>query len=241
MTVTWSFIVSVGGLAILIFATVVADFGIGHVLRRMAERRLRRQARGKLVLTYDDGPYSMSIVEELVNILKQHDGKATFFLLGWRADEQPKQCEHILKCGHVIASHTQNHVVAWRNPILFVFDMLRGARAVEKYSRGSRWFRPPNGKMDLLAWCVAWNQALRPVFWTVDAKDAYFQNEPEYRPIEEVLQEVRKSCGAVVLLHDHHRESKPENCQRTLELTRRLLELARQERLEVVSVEALAE
>jgi len=240
MTINWWFIEIAGALAAVILALIAADYGIGHALRRLAERRLLRQARGKLILTYDDGPYAKSIVEELMLVLAPHDAKATFFLLGWRVDDQPKQCEVIIRGGHVIGSHTQNHVNAWRNPFLFVYDMLRGARTVEKYSGGRGWFRPPNGKMDLLGWCVAWTSSLRPVFWTVDARDAYFQDEPQYKPVEEVLREVRQSGGAVVLMHDHHSEKKPENSRRTLELTQRLLELAKQQHWEIASVEALA-
>ncbi len=162
-----------------------------------------------------------------------------FFFLGWRADDQPNKCELIQSAGHIIGSHTQKHTSAWKSPFFFVIDMLRGAHAVEKYSREQRWFRPPFGKMNMLGWLFAWASSLRPIFWTVDARDAYFQHDSKCKSIEKVLDEVRQLGGAVVLLHDHHSEAKPENSQRTLELTRKLLELAQKERLEVVTVEAL--
>ncbi len=67
-------------LATIILVAIAADYGIGHVLRRITERRLRLRAHGKLVLTYDDGPYSISNLEELLHLLSDFDAKATFFL-----------------------------------------------------------------------------------------------------------------------------------------------------------------
>jgi len=61
----------------------------------------------KVALTFDDGPGKAT--ERILEILKEKDVKATFFMLGRRAAENPAAAKKAAQEGHEIASHTYDH------------------------------------------------------------------------------------------------------------------------------------
>jgi peptidoglycan/xylan/chitin deacetylase (PgdA/CDA1 family) len=62
----------------------------------------------KIALTFDDGPGKSTA--KILDILKDKNVKATFFLIGERARRFPKLAERIALEGHEIANHTFAHV-----------------------------------------------------------------------------------------------------------------------------------
>lgn len=62
----------------------------------------------QVYLTFDDGP-SKSITPQVLDILKQYDVKATFFVLGARVDLYPDTLKRIYNEGHYIANHGYSH------------------------------------------------------------------------------------------------------------------------------------
>jgi len=63
----------------------------------------------KLVaLTYDDGP-NKKYTPELLDILKEEDSKATFFILGSNAEASPEILQRIVAEGHQIGNHSYDH------------------------------------------------------------------------------------------------------------------------------------
>ena len=218
--------------AIFLTLCLIGFYAGGWVLRRRAESTLDRLASGKLLLTYDDGPCIESLLPELMQLLSQYNAKATFFFVGFRVQENPTLCEGVQAEGHEIGSHTYWHTHGWRKPFKFVRDIDLGQQAVAPYAHPNVWFRPPFGKLTLLGWFALWKRSLRVIYWTVDSKDA----SAETRAISDVLEEVRRKKGGVVLLHDHYTAGKPEAARFTLELTKQLLEEARDQGWAVSSV-----
>ncbi|KAL5116522.1 hypothetical protein ACEQ8H_005643 [Pleosporales sp. CAS-2024a] len=66
--------------------------------------------KGAVALTFDDGPCELS--NDLLDILKKNDIKATFFLTGWRISKGEYQSivKRIYDEGHQIGSHTWSHI-----------------------------------------------------------------------------------------------------------------------------------
>lgn len=60
-------------------------------------------------LTFDDGP-SIDVTENILDLLKQENIKATFFVLGSRAKQYPKVLKRTYEEGHYIANHGYSHV-----------------------------------------------------------------------------------------------------------------------------------
>lgn len=59
-------------------------------------------------LTFDDGP-SAKVTPQILDILKQYNVKATFFIIGKNAEEYPDTVKRAAEEGHSIASHSYSH------------------------------------------------------------------------------------------------------------------------------------
>lgn len=62
----------------------------------------------KVYLTFDDGPGSQT--EEILDILKENEIKATFFVTGKAGDEAEKIYKKIVKDGHTLGMHSYSHI-----------------------------------------------------------------------------------------------------------------------------------
>ena len=65
----------------------------------------------RVFLTFDDGP-SKSVTIPILDILKENDAKATFFILGSNAERYPEIVKRAHQEGHYIANHGFTHVYA---------------------------------------------------------------------------------------------------------------------------------
>lgn len=66
------------------------------------------KSENKVALTFDDGP-DIRYTPKILDVLKKHDVKATFFLIGARAKEHDAIVKRIHDEGHAIGSHTYWH------------------------------------------------------------------------------------------------------------------------------------
>lgn len=71
-------------------------------------RNLYHSDKKRVFLTFDDGP-SQSVTIPILDILKQENVKATFFVLGSRVELNPDVLKREYKEGHYIASHGYSH------------------------------------------------------------------------------------------------------------------------------------
>lgn len=62
----------------------------------------------QVYLTFDDGP-SKDVTPQILDILKEHDVKATFFVLGARVELYPETLKRTFEEGHYIANHGYSH------------------------------------------------------------------------------------------------------------------------------------
>lgn len=61
-----------------------------------------------MYLTFDDGP-SQENTAKVLDILKEHDIKATFFLVGENVKKRPEMAKRIVEEGHTIGIHCYSH------------------------------------------------------------------------------------------------------------------------------------
>lgn len=59
-------------------------------------------------LTFDDGPTN-NVTPRVLDVLKQYNVKATFFVLGSMADKNPDILKRVYDEGHLIANHSYSH------------------------------------------------------------------------------------------------------------------------------------
>jgi peptidoglycan-N-acetylglucosamine deacetylase len=60
-----------------------------------------------IALTFDDGPGPYS--PQILQLLKEHNIRATFFLSGSQIEAYPKLAREIVEAGHEIGNHTYHH------------------------------------------------------------------------------------------------------------------------------------
>jgi len=89
------------------------------------ERLAEIKASGKIAyLTFDDGP-SMVVTPQILDILKEYDVKATFFVIGYMAEKYPEMLRRTYAEGHTIGNHTYSHNYGYiyRNSTRFLEDL----------------------------------------------------------------------------------------------------------------------
>ncbi|MEI6132203.1 MAG: polysaccharide deacetylase family protein [Bacillota bacterium] len=63
----------------------------------------------EVVFTFDDGPSSI-YTSQILDVLKQYNVKATFFVVGDQAKSNPDILRRMVDEGHLIGNHTYNHI-----------------------------------------------------------------------------------------------------------------------------------
>lgn len=154
-------------------------------------------------LTFDDGP-NPTLTRKLMDILARHDARATFFLIGSKAERQPDLVRALAEGGHSLGNHTYTHPDPWRTPRA---DLLRelDRTTVELEAITSKpihWMRPPYGHFTrpMRAWCGQQRQQL--TMWDLAPAD-YLERISAADVERHVHAYIRK--GSVIVLHDNPR------------------------------------
>ena len=165
---------------------------------------------GEIALTFDDGP-NPAFTPRLLEILDRHNIKATFFLVGKYAGDQPAVTRLIADSGHTIGNHTWSHPNLARTASKKVREELRTTSDILQQIIGKpiRYFRPPFGarRPDVLR--TARELGLAPVTWNAMTND---WAEPSADRIAATLSAKvdrlkRNGHAANIVLHDgSHRE-----------------------------------
>ena len=156
----------------------------------------------KIYLTFDDGPIpeiKVWVLEEL----KKHDAKATFFCIGHNIEKHPEIFEKVINEGHSIGNHTFNHLNGWKtsteeylkNTFLCEEQILESKICNLK----SKIFRPPYGKIKPSQSKKLRRLGYKIIMWDVLSADYDTSISPE-KCLENVLQNV--SSGSIIVFHD---------------------------------------
>jgi len=194
------------------------------------------KASKKVALTFDDGP-SDPYTGEILDVLKEHDVKATFFLLGRNAEKYPDLAQRIVREGHVIGNHSFSH-----SDMAFFFKR-RSLREIDQAENsifritGVRptLFRPPHGRYSPGLLKLTRAEGLLTVEWSVSPKD--WAQPSAAKIVKRVLNQVRN--GSIILLHDGHPDTEPGNRLHTVMALPTLIAALRAEGYELVTVPEL--
>ncbi len=98
----------------------------------------------EVALTFDDGP-DPKWTPMVLDILKQYNVKATFFLVGSQAEQYPGLVKRIVAEGHLIGNHTYTHAnLAAIPPEQIELELNATQRLIESITgRSTTLFRPP--------------------------------------------------------------------------------------------------
>lgn len=152
-----------------------------------------------IALTFDAGPSENSA--RLLDILKEKQVPATFFLLGRRhIDTYPELVRRMADEGHEVASHTWTHkILTDAKPDEIREELERPNKEIERLT-GKRptLMRPPQGRTDDTVHDICRELGLAEVLWSVTAKD--YKTTDSDLITERVLDQ--SSRDGIILLHD---------------------------------------
>jgi peptidoglycan/xylan/chitin deacetylase (PgdA/CDA1 family) len=154
-----------------------------------------------VALTFDDGP-DPETTPMVLEILARHGAKATFFVIGKKAEQFPEMIHAIVGAGHELGLHGYSHsrVTAFRHEQFIEADLKRAKVVLASFVPSTlRWFRPPIGHVTLRIGRVAKRMGLTIVCWTVRGLDGIPGAEPRTvaRRVEYDLED-----GGIVALHE---------------------------------------
>lgn len=154
--------------------------------------------RPQIALTIDDGPDPVH-TPRMLDILRHHAVKATFFVVGSAAEQYPEIVVRMKKEGHEVGSHSYSHPYFHRLSWSGAIREIKMTRWVLNRILGEecKLFRPPHGKLSLRSVVPAWAAGHHVVMWNVDLKD-YRASTGD---VEAQLDRTSFSSGDIILYH----------------------------------------
>lgn len=158
----------------------------------------------KIYLTFDAG-YENGNTEAILNALKKHNVKATFFVVGHYLETAPEMIKRMVAEGHIVGNHTYHHYDM--SKLLDLSGFRSEMESVEKKYKEitgkemTKYYRPPQGKYSLENLQMAKELGYHTFFWSLAYVDWNQDAQPSH---EEAFQKIlsRIHPGAIVLLHN---------------------------------------
>ncbi len=162
----------------------------------------------KVYLTFDDGPIP-EITPWVLDLLKQHQAKATFFCIGENVNKHSSIFKRIIGEGHAIGNHTYNHLNGWKTK---ADDYIQNCERFEEVSNqycedistGSmsdnvKLFRPPYGKLTSRQSRSLQKMGYRVIMWNLLSGDFSQKISPD-KCLQNVIKHI--SPGKIIVFHD---------------------------------------
>ena len=157
----------------------------------------------EIYITFDAG-FENGNTERILDALKKHGVKATFFLVGNYFKTQPELVKRMAEEGHTIGNHTYSHPDMSKIGDIQSFQTeLQKNEALCREILGSempKLYRPPQGKFCEENLKMAQQLGYSTVFWSLAYVDWYTDDQPTpEQAFSKLLPRIHP--GAVVLLH----------------------------------------
>ncbi len=180
-------------------AALLQRFGPGRQESSLWDESVNCQVVACVALTFDDGPSFYT--EGLLDILKEHDVRATFFVLGTQVRIQSETVARMFREGHQIGNHTWDHPNLTNMPDDQIQEQLRLTDDLIAQLIGgpTPFLRPPYGAYNDRVLAAS---GLPIIFWSVDPLD--------WRDRDAAIVAARimeAPVGAIILAHDIHKST----------------------------------
>ncbi|VBB05834.1 polysaccharide deacetylase [Lucifera butyrica] len=151
-----------------------------------------------VALTFDHS-WGNKFTPAILDTLKKHNVKVTFFIMGPWAKKYPEVAKQMVADGHEIASHGYRHENYGDRTEEWVREDIQKAGELIKEVTGvtPTLIRPPNGHYSQTSLKVADSLGYKTIIWNVDSLD--WKNPGRDVIIERVMKRIKP--GAIILLH----------------------------------------
>ncbi len=168
------------------------------------------ESQKKIYLTFDDGPSSNT--DEILDILKAYDVKATFFVVGKTDEASRKAYRRIVEEGHTLGMHSYSH--SYEDIYDSEEDFQDDMKKLQEYlyeltGVWPRFYRFPGGSSNTVSnidmqkladWLT--DQGVTYFDWNVASGDAVSRELPAETLLANCLAGIRNQQSCVVLMHD---------------------------------------
>lgn len=161
-------------------------------------------ARKRIYLTFDCG-FENGHTPAILDALKKHGVKATFFVVGHYLESSPDLVRRMVEEGHTVGNHTYHHpdMSKIADPAAFQ-EEIQSLEALYKEVTGQemvKLYRPPQGKYSESNLKMAQQLGYKTFFWSLAYVDWYTEKQPTaQQAFDKLLPRIHN--GAVVLLHN---------------------------------------
>jgi len=185
--------------------------------------------KNSIAITFDDGPHP-DFTPKVLELLRKHKVKATFFCIGKHIEAYPDLFNEIIKQGHTVGNHTYTH----NNSFGFfktekVIEELQKTNSIAKNITGltMQLYRPAFGVTNPRIKKALKVTKLQSIGWSVRSLDTTSLSQKSI--FNRVTNNLSK--GDVVLLHD--------SSLKTITVLERLLLFLEQQKMESVTIDSL--
>ncbi|MFY9313334.1 MAG: polysaccharide deacetylase family protein [Tepidanaerobacteraceae bacterium] len=191
----------------------------------------------KVALTFDDGPDDI-FTPQILDVLKEKNVKATFFVIGKRAEGYPKVMRRIVDESHLVGNHT------WSHPNIMKIsledakqEVLKTEKLLKSYCDDSadriKIFRSPYGSIDPERVEFISNIGYKIIAWNVDSLDWKGLSAEEVKT--NVLENVTE--GSIILQHSAGGEG--EDLSGSVEALPEIIDVLKEEGFEFVTIDEI--
>lgn len=187
-------------LILFIYSLFIA-FGSYYMKANFFFKSIHSNKKG-LCLTFDDGPHPEH-TPKVLDVLKKHDLKATFFVIGKQIEGNEAILQRMVKEGHVIGNHTWSH----SNMTAMMFEstvdeeIKRTNDAIYKACEVKPIiFRPPFGVSNPRIGRAIKSNLMHSIGWDIRSYDTTAKSTDQLKT--RILKEVHNG-GSILLMHDN--------------------------------------
>lgn len=155
-----------------------------------------------ICLTFDDGPNGEATLKTL-EVLKKHDVKAAFFVLGKNVERYPEIAKRIAYEGHIIGSHSYGHnnFLAFCSKNTIKKDLQNTGQIIKNATGlNPSYFRPPNAMVTKNLLEVCKDLELKVVGTNIFVNDSFLSNADLI--VKKCVNEIDRNGGGILVLHD---------------------------------------
>jgi len=194
---------------------------------------------GRVALTFDDAPSDPELMNWLLDILREFDTKATFFVISNYANIPGREAvmRRMVEEGHQLANHgIRDRPMAFYNKERFQRELLECEEAIVRYDPNflsqTKLFRPPHGLMSKTMMNILVENEYTTVLTDCFTMDPNYCNNAKWHTA--MLWKLL-TAGSIVVLHCPTKPG-PSSRIQTLEITRSLLKESKSRGLEFCSL-----
>ncbi len=153
-------------------------------------------AKKEIFLTFDDGPIP-EVTPWVLDQLKEHEVKATFFCIGDNIRKHPHLFQRLLDEGHSIGNHTFHHVKGTQTATSAYLEEVAAFNHCVEHP--PKLFRPPYGKLTRQQARAIQKAGYRIVMWDVISYD-FDKTITKERCLKNVIRKMKE--GSIIVFHD---------------------------------------